>query len=338
MKASTKRSAIAAVPALLAMAGMIWLFLQGRPHPPLVVRLGTTLAPYSCAVWLAQNRGLFAAEGLQVEIRDFAAGKLGLAEMTAGNLDYATVADAPTVLALLDGSALRVVACIATSTDNTSLVARRDRGIDAPADLVGRRIGIVRGSTSHYFLDSYLEFHGIPISRVEHVALNPDNLVEALEKGDVDAISAWVPLSTRAAERLGDRVVELRSGAMYRWTWNLAARDRQVALGPATAGLLRALRQASDELLRDPDGAAKELAPRLGMAPERLKDEWRRTFFELSLDQSLVLNFESQARWAMSVGITSLKVLPNFLPAIVTAPLRAVDPTAVTIIDGRDDQ
>jgi NitT/TauT family transport system substrate-binding protein len=97
--------------------------------------------------------------------------------------------------------------------------------------------------------------------------------------------------------------------------------------------LLRALRQASDELLRDPAAAAKELSPRLGMTPERLREEWRRTFFELSLDQSLILNLESQARWAVTAGVVSQQEPPNFLPAIVAGPLRAIDPTAVTIID-----
>jgi NitT/TauT family transport system substrate-binding protein len=324
---------VAGTAAVLACVGIVWFLLGGHTKPTIVVRLGSTLAPYSCAVWLAQSRGFFAAEGLQVEVRDFIAGKQGLAEMLAGGLDYTTAADAPIVLALLEQSPIRVVASIATSTDNTSVIARRDRGIRAAADLPGHRIGIVRGTTSHYFLDNYLEFYGIPLAQVEHVALGPDALVEALATGEVDAISAWVPISLRAVERLGDQAVELRSGTLYRWTWNLVARNREVAGSPVTDGLLRALRQASDELLRDPAAAAKELSPRLGMTPERLREEWRRTFFELSLDQSLILNLESQARWAVTAGVVSQQEPPNFLPAIVAGPLRAIDPTAVTIID-----
>jgi ABC-type nitrate/sulfonate/bicarbonate transport system substrate-binding protein len=333
MKAVSKGPIVAATVAALACAGIVWFLLHGRAQPPIVVRLGSTLAPYSCAVWLAQTRGFFAAEGLQVEVRDFIAGKQGLAEMMAGGLDYTTAADAPIVLALLEQSQIRVVASIATSTDNTSVVARRDRGIRSPSDLQGHRIGIVRGTTSHYFLDSYLEFYGIPLAQVEHVALNPESLVEALAKGEVDAISAWVPISLHAVEQLGDQAVELRSGTMYRWTWNLVARNREVAGSPVTGALLRALRLASDELLRDPAAAAVELSPRLGMTPARLREEWRRTFFELSLDQSLILNLESQARWAVAAGVVSQQEPPNFLPAITATPLRSVDPTAVTIID-----
>jgi hypothetical protein len=47
-----------------------------------------------------------------------------------------------------------------------------------------------------------------------------------------------------------------------------------------------------------------------------------------------LLSLELQARWAMGTGLIEQKEVPNFLPAISSQALRAVDSRAVTLIDG----
>jgi NitT/TauT family transport system substrate-binding protein len=322
---------VLAIVALTAMA-LAWRHhAAGAPGAPIAVRLSTTHTPFSAVVWLAARRGYFAAEGVDVTILPCGSGKSALAELLAGKVDFATAADTPIMFALVDERPVRVLATLGTSSDANEVVARRDRGIATGRDLAGHRIGVVVGTNSQYFLDTFLEICGVPSARVERVALQADDLAPALADGRVDAVSAWTPYSLRVKARLGDGAVSMRAGGLYRWTWNL------VAAGSGTAGavpVLRALRRACADLQEDPAGAATGLAGTLGMPAASLLDEWRSTRFEIALDQALVINLEMQARWAIGSGLARPGAVPNFLSALAPGPLRAIDPALVTVIDG----
>lgn len=58
------------------------------------------------------------------------------------------------------GARLDIVATVASGYENR-LIARVDRGIRAPADLKGQRIGFVQGTTGQHFTDSDLIFGDI---------------------------------------------------------------------------------------------------------------------------------------------------------------------------------
>jgi ABC-type nitrate/sulfonate/bicarbonate transport system substrate-binding protein len=320
------------IAAAAALASGWWL--HGTATAPLALRLGTTRTPFSAEVWLAASRGYFSAEGLTVTVVPYASGKLALAEMLAGKVDFATAADTPIMFALVSDLPLRVLATLGTSSDATEVVARRDRGIASGHDLAGHRVGLVQGTTAQYFLDTFLEVAGLAAGAIERVALETDDLAPALADGRVDAIAAWTPYSVRAKALLGDRAVSLRAGSMYRWTWNLVASG--VGDNPGAAGVLRALRRAAADLQADPDGVATEIAGLLGMPAESLPDELRHTRFEVTIDQALLVNLEMQARWAIGCGLARPGAVPNFLPAMAPGPLRGIDPALVTLIDGKE--
>ena len=332
MPMTTMLLRVLTITALAALA-LAWGFHAAAPAP-LALRLGTTRTPFSAVVWLASERGYFAAEGLDVTVVPYASGKLALADMLAGTVDFATAADTPIMLALMKNRPLRVLATLGTSSDATEVVARRDRGIAAGRDLAGHRVGVVAGTNSQYFLDTFLEVCGVAAAEVERVPLQADELALALVDGRVDAISAWTPYSVRAKELLGERAVSMRAGGLYRWTWNLVVRGG--AEIPGAAALMRALIRSSADLQAAPAGAAAELAGPLALPAASLPGEWRHTRFEVALDQALLVNLEMQARWAIGCGLARPGAVPNFLPALAPGPLRAIDPALVTLIDGLD--
>jgi NitT/TauT family transport system substrate-binding protein len=63
-----------------------------------------------------------------------------------------------------------------------------------------------------------------------------------------------------------------------------------------------------------------------------LTDIWNDFQFNISLNQSLLINLEDQARWAIKAGLTDCRVLPNFFEAINIEGLNAVKPDAVRVI------
>lgn len=309
------------------------------PKPPLPhVTFITTRTPFSAAVFLAKERGWFEEAGVDVTVLERASGKEALAELMDGIADYATAADTPIMLTLLKSPPMKVVATVSLGTDTMTIVARRDRAITSSLDLQGKRIGFAMGTNSQYFLDTFLELRALKPDVLVRVPLKPDELVKALIDGQVDAISVWTPFNHQAMEALGTKGLELRAGTAFRWSWNLAVRNEAVARNAITPRILSALIRASQALTVDSQTCARDLAPILGLPPNQILEAWDHTLFDVTLDQSLILSLELQARWAMSNGLTDQREVPNFLSAISSHALRAVDRSVVTLIDAEDSR
>jgi NitT/TauT family transport system substrate-binding protein len=322
-----------AVVVVMALAGAAAWLLRPEPRLP-TATLITTRAPFSAATMLAASRGWFREAGVEVTLEERLSGRMALADLTDGRGDFATAAETPIMFALLKTTPIKVIATLGVSFDNTTLVGRRDRGIDSSENLPGHRVGYAPGTNSQYFLDTFLEYRGHRADSVERIPLKPDEMLKALLDGQVDVIATWTPLNHQALSALGENGQELRIGTIYRWSWNLVARNEEVARSPLAAPILRALIRATAEILRDPAGCAEELSPRLGLPPDKLVQVWKQTSFDVTLDQSLLLNLEQQARWAMASGLTDQKEMPNFLSGICSDALRSIDPEIVTLIDG----
>jgi NitT/TauT family transport system substrate-binding protein len=62
-----------------------------------------------------------------------------------------------------------------------------------------------------------------------------------------------------------------------------------------------------------------------------LEAVWSQYSFSLSLDQTLVVVLEDEARWIISNGLTDERSVPNFLNSIYADGLRTVKPDALRI-------
>jgi NitT/TauT family transport system substrate-binding protein len=308
----------------------------GRPAERVAARIAVAQVPYTSALWLAKERGYFSDEGIELTLLPSSSGSQALSAMRRGDCEFATASELTITSALLERDPLRVLATISASIDTLELIARRDLVVARGEDLVHRRIGIIPGGASQSFLDTYLEFNGLTPAMVEQVPLTQEGLLPALREGKVDAISAWMPTSLQAIDEFGDEIAILRAGMIFRWSWNLLARDGEVAGSPQAMRILRATLRATMDIAADPLRAARILEPVLGTSQTHLLETWKRTTFELALDQALLLNLELQARRAMDAAGSAQGELPNFLEVIDARALRAIDPWLVSVIDGKD--
>ncbi len=77
--------------------------------------------------------------------------------------------------------------------DNEALVARNGSGVDTIAQLRGKRIGTPFASTAHYSLLAALNRNGLSPNDVQLVDLQPQAILAAWERGDIDAAYTWLP-------------------------------------------------------------------------------------------------------------------------------------------------
>ena len=137
----------------------------------------TSLLP--TLVHIADEKGYFLDQGMDAQITGYPAGKLALAATFDGQVDVATVAETPIVFNSFDRDDFAVFVTILDSAQHSKALARKDRNINAPQDLIGKKVGTTIGTTAHFFMATFFALNRLDASDVEIVDLKPEEMVEA---------------------------------------------------------------------------------------------------------------------------------------------------------------
>ncbi len=302
--------------------------------PAQVVTLGVETSLLPAAVWVAENKGFFEEEGLDLAIREFDSGRASLTAMLNGEgIDIAAAAPTPIMFNSFGRDDFVVFSTFAYAWEDIKVIANRDRGINNPEDLKGKKIGTLMGSTGQFFTETFLIFNSISPGDVEMVNLAPSDLPEALNDGRIDAQVIWEPHGTTARKLLGDKAIRLPSSDVYKTTFNFLTMKSFAEENPeALNRFLRAIERATLFIQLNDDEAQEITSNRLKLSKEDVALHWQEFTFEISLDQSMLINIESEARWAIDNELTDAKEVPNYLNLIYIDALEQVDPDAVNII------
>ncbi len=289
--------------------------------------------PGSSPIYIAQEKGFFANEGLAVTLQPFVSGHLALDAVLSGKADLGTAADTPIARAAVDGRHIAILATISEIERGILIIARKDKGISVPGDLRGKKIGLPVGSSAEFFLYIFLTTSLVNPRDVRVVDLPPDKGVAGLLSGELDAVTTWAPHTLVLREKLGDGAVIFHDPSIYAQTWNIAVKPESVKSHPERMKkFLRALAGADEFIARRPAEARAICSRNIGTDSSLLEKEWRDFHFALKLEQSLILNLEDQARWMIKREAGQSRRPPNFLEFIHTDALKAVRPEAVTIV------
>ena len=295
---------------------------------PLAVAIART--PLSLPLYVAQAEGYFEAAGLDLKFTDCNGGHRCLQFVLEGAADVATAYDSPVMFRSFEREDYAVIGTFVTTSADIKLIARPSAGITTPSQLRGKKVGVVPGSSSQFFLDSYLLWHGIDPGSVDLVWLQPDEMAAAMRSGKVAALAAWelIAFDTITAMK-GDASV-LPDAGIYTLSFNLVAHKRLAGARDAElVKLLRAVARAETFIQSHPIEAQAILRKRLGVDQQFIDWVWPGLRFRLGLDQSLVKTLEGEARWAIREGHVSGKTVPDNLRYMHAPPLREVDSNAV---------
>jgi NitT/TauT family transport system substrate-binding protein len=284
-------------------------------------------------VIIAKGKGQLDRDGAQTTLRPFESGKAALECMLSGGADLAVVAETPIARMILEGGQLKVLACIHQSGQDLAIVARKDKGISSPADLRGKVIGYTKGTSGHFFLDTYCLVNRNHLDGTRLVDLSPVQLRTALIEGRVDAVSTWQPYVVALTDALGPQAVVFRDEVIYSQSVFLVARPEFIRDHPAQAkGLLEGLSAALATIAQAPVEAREILGTYLKVDPALVAKVFSALDFNLRLDQSHLLSIENECRWFVDTGAVSRRALPDVLPYFHLPGLLEVRPQAVQII------
>lgn len=283
-------------------------------------------------LWIAEAQGYFAKNGLDVTIKSYEAGKLAADALLAGKADLATAAEFVFTSNSFNNPDLRIIGSIGTANHH-ELIARKDRGIEKPSDLKGKRIGATLKSSGEYFLGRFLTLHHLSIKDITLVDLTPTEMVKAISTGDIDACLIWEPYVSSIKSEAGDKVKGFPAQGGQDLYFLVIGRDNYIREHPEIVEcFLRALVQA-EHFVKTNKGVSRDiLAKRLNYTTSYLQSVWQKHDFNVALPQALIVAMEEEARWMMRNKLIKNTTVPNYLSYIYMNGLKSVKPEAVTII------
>ncbi|MFE9252735.1 ABC transporter substrate-binding protein [Streptomyces sp. NPDC007088] len=187
-----------------------------------------------------------------------------------GSLDIAALGSSPFARGIAGSSPIpyKVAFVLDVAGENEALVARKATGITEVAGLKGKTVATPFASTSHYSLLAALEAAGLGPSDVKLIDLQPQPILAAWQRGDIDAAYVWLPTLDELRETGTQLVSSKEIGGRGKPTLDLAVvSDALAAKDPKT---IETWRRVEAEGLRriksDPEGSAKAIANELGIS------------------------------------------------------------------------
>ena len=197
----------------LVLALGLWWFAFHKPLQPTLtkVRLGYLPSLAAAQTYVAVQNGLFAKQGLDVELTEIYSGPEVIQTLQARSIDIG-FGVLPTV-ALARGKQVLVRSLVGATTDSGTirehrLIVAKNSPIQSAIDLRGRRIALVAEPTSDGLaLFEYLEGHGLSRADVTLIKTPHPEMLIAVSGGSVDAAAGIEPFISEG--RLAGKTREL---------------------------------------------------------------------------------------------------------------------------------
>jgi NitT/TauT family transport system substrate-binding protein len=172
----------------------------------LSIAVGGKAAFYYLPLTISEQLGYFKAEGLDVEISDFAGGAKALQALVGGSADVVSGAYEHTINMQAKNQAIQSIVLMGRAPQIAVGVSTKAMpGYKSLADLRGKKIGVsAPGSSTNMVANLVLSRAGVKASEVSYVGVGTaSGALAALRSGQIDAMSNTDPVMTML-EQKGD--------------------------------------------------------------------------------------------------------------------------------------
>lgn len=274
-------------------------------------------------MYVADAKGLWKEEGLEVDVTYFDSGRKALDALLANNAEVMSVSETPPLRAFLSGSEIKIVATVGEHREAKMTV--RTEKIRRAENLKGKRIGTVSGTNSDYYMYRWLEQNNISQNEVEIIQLDAAALSQAFVQGDIDAMFAWEPYNYNAASKLPN-LAESWSTEIYSGRHTVVMNNDYASQKPEVAeSLIKGFIRAQEYIKNNPEEAKRILMDRTKISEDTLNGLWEEYIYKVQLDDGFLDIIQDQASWIT----TSQDLKPNKDAA------RLIDPSYMLAVDDK---
>jgi sulfonate transport system substrate-binding protein len=238
---------------------------QGTPTVDMVIGNNFGHLP----MFVGVEKGFFRKHGVDVRLKVVNTGTDMVNAMQKREVQIGDMSVTTFLKARHSGEPFRVIGIIMNDAtrDNAdeplAIVARKDSGIKAVADLRGRRVGLAKAQTSDEYFKMVLARHNMKYDddvAIENI-MAPPALAPALKEGKVDAVVSWEPYNTAVLEQVAESYVVLRGGGYLSYIMVATAHEPTIADSPQLIrGVVAGLAAASQYTRKNRDEAVEIFA------------------------------------------------------------------------------
>lgn len=291
--------------------------------------LAQNQSPISGVAIVAKQKKFFDKHGLDVTVANFTTGKQCLDTVVGGGADIATTAEAPTTAAAMAGQKIAFLARI-NHSDLKTLTATA-AGIKSAQDLKGKRLAYTAGTGGEVYTLALLKKAGLAKDDVQLVNLRPQDMVNAMASGSIDAYNTWEPHISNGKKSLGMKVAEIDTRGVYAETFNIVVmQDLLAKRRPAVQSFLKALTEAEEWMKANREESIGTIADFVGMKRDDLAAVYDNFVYDVVLDDRSLNVLTQHAAWRLASGNAPTgATMPDFRKVVVAEPLRSIAPARV---------
>lgn len=280
---------------------------------------------------VAKAKGLFAKEGLDVELTVFTTGATATEAFRAGRGDFISAGDLPSAAMWKSGAAVGI-APMSSDTEIFGIVSRKD--INSAQDLRGKKIATRLGSTGEFLVHRYLAKGGMTVKDVSLIDLAPPEMVISMVHGDVDAFAWLAPFTTRAITtgKNAKLLTSAKGLANNRIIMSVTPsfRDKNPE---AVRKVLRALREGTEFVRKNPEEATRVWAAAVHGNAKQSLPVVQMISYDLTFNREFVADMDELAKFMVEKG--ALKEPIDWNKEVDMSFLRSIDPKLVSMSPGK---
>lgn len=210
---------------------------------------------------------------------------------TAGQLQVLFSAEVPSLLCRIQGNDIRIVD-VSTKVEQSILVPTNSL-IKGPKDLVGKKVAVQQGTSSHYCLLKILAANGVAEKDLDLRYMTAAEARVAFEDGKLDAWAVWSPFVEQ--QEVPGRGLALPGGDAYINSVMTVSRPLIAQEPQVISALVRVIEKAKSWMREHPQEAVEIIAEDLGLKLEEVQKAWPKHDWAAKLDSSSVSDFQAKA-------------------------------------------
>jgi NitT/TauT family transport system substrate-binding protein len=236
---------------------------QDKPLTPL--RIGTLKIAAQTDVWVAQQRGIYAKNGIDAKISLFNTGAESIPALQGGSIDVLLSIPGIGMVAMERGIDLAAIfqdeVAHKAPPDSASVQVLEGSPIKTLADLSGKKVGVGGLSTQNTIaVKMLLDKAGVDLSSVAFSEVPFPAMINALKAGHVDAVVPVDPFTTQ---------LRLSGGRVLSWNYVEAIPEQPLGVWFTKGSIIKSNPQVIDAFIK----SMKESIDYLHADESRARDE-----------------------------------------------------------------
>lgn len=317
---------------LVAASTMFWaITASAQPAGAPSVIVGVAPSIDMSLLIIAVKQGFLEKEGINAQLQLFDSSPAVLQGVVAGRADLTNNTEPPQLAARARGGKIvQVMTAYYSGKQNGSVV--NSDAIRNAGDLLGKSVGVQRGSGAHYHLAWFLQQNKLAADKVSVKFMDAPDQIAALARGDIQAFFSWEPYLTRAAEIPKAKIFSRTIDDGFSFAGNVVMREELAKGRKEVAGkVVKGLIATADWMNANPLEAAKVAnevirGPSVEAVAQQIGNlSWTGDFRKKIYEQQV-----SIAEWGIGMGLFPAKdarklvdelIDPSIIKAV--APARA---------------